>query len=196
MDLRPTWRGLVLRSISQALLQTVRPNSADPALDVLFQVEHDIRNPTKASRDGDSPSNRYEALSLWPAACELHKSLISHGFPETKPEKYVKFMDVYASIAQSEDCNRSWTHACQALHIPRAPDPNPALVYLRQQFPRQLITMRLEDVPFLREVGKVHLYGTISALSNLSNLLRDRGQDDDTQWMEQLRARLYTPAEE
>lgn len=197
-DLNPNWRGLILRSVVQALLRTVRPCSADPALDVFFEVKRETWDKTKDLLQSPTLSkalpNLYENLSLWPASCELQKSLASGGFNETTQEKYVNFMGAHDAIARTRQCNRRWAYACLALHIPDAPDPDQALKYLREEFSTSPpATKRLGSTPLLGEIGKKHLFGKIS---DMAEILRRQDRVDDAQWAENLSARLFTPAEE
>lgn len=186
-NLNPAWRGLVLRNVVQALLRTVRQRSADAVLDVFFEVQSETWNKLKSRRQSQSlskaPSDRYENLSLWLAACESNKWLTSGSLDETAREKYIRFMNVHRSNARTKDCNRPWAYACLALHVPGASDPNPALDYLREQFSDSLLpATSAGHVPFLDEVSRAHLFAIIS---DLAGILRHQDRMSDAQWAEQ-----------
>lgn len=103
-------------------------------------------------------------------------------------------MDTFDLIARTNICNdRRWSHACLSLHVPGAPDPDPILKYLREQFSAsQLATTRPKKVPFLKELGRLHLFGMTHNLPNTLTYLKREG---DAQWVERLGVHLFSSAE-
>lgn len=194
LPIRATWRGMILRSLVKAVLDTETQRSADQAIKLFVEIHDEVvtlRARSKRIHHLGQQEDAYDMTSRHPACTEIGRRLMTNTYPKTSESQFRRFLAVNWTIPRTGK-SRQLSCAVLPLYIPNTPEPGPALELFKKWF---------GDLP---EDGGRQLFGTdfktrkpiYFALCRLENVLLGQERSDDASWVARTRDSLFGKAEQ
>lgn len=188
------WRGIILRSLVKALLDTETQQSADRAIQLFIEIRDevlDLRAQSENSYISGDDEDAYRKLSLNPACIELSSRLITNAYPNTSESQFRRFLRANWNVPKTGK-SKEFSCAILLLYIPDAPEPDHALRLFRGWFGESHLT---RDLHWLGNDAK-YRKPVYFALCRLEDVLLGQERTDDALWVARMRDSLFKQSEQ